>query len=379
MPSDRDIYLDYSASAPLSVVAQAAVEELLFAGPGNPSSIHRHGQEARERVETARDEVAAAIGAEPSEIVFTSGATEANALAWSGATRATPHHRAVTTAVEHPSNLLAARSLRDWHVDLCPVDGKGRLDRAAFAELIGARCGFVSAMVVNNETGVVFPVDKLAGCARAAGAVFHCDATQALGRLPIDVQAWDVDLLSISGHKAGALPGVGALYVRYGTALSAIISGHQEDGLRGGTENIAGIVSFGAAMAEIPRRIEDMARQRELRNMLRDGLMERIEGTRLNTAVPHGEETGHILNVSFEGIAGQLVVIALDVEGIAVSSGAACASGTVEASHVLTAMGDERAIEAVRFSMGLQTSAAEIEETVDVVEKVVARIRLQEY
>jgi cysteine desulfurase len=383
------IYLDHNASAPCSDAARAAVTDLLADGWANPSSIHLRGQRARAVIENARERVAEAIGAEPGEIVFCSGATEANNLAWQGAWRAWAQAAAnngsaqqqgiaLTTAVEHPSVLAAAKAC-GWRTDVVGVDAHGTLLEDALQQALQAEPAFASIMAVNNETGVVFPVAEIAEKARIHGTIVHCDATQAMGRLPVDVGALGVDLLSLSGHKIGALPGVGALFVRRGTALRAVIGGHQEDGLRGGTENIVGIASLGAAAATQINRIADQPRQRALRDDLWARLQTNVAGVTRHGAARGDRETGNVLNFAVRGIAGAQLVMALDVDGVAVSSGAACASGTLEPSHVLAAMPGADAKGGVRVSLGCETTAAQVERAVVIIEKVIARIRLPMY
>ena len=379
------IYLDHNASAPLSDAARARIGELLAMGPGNPSSVHLPGQRARAVIEDARDALAAAVGAHPDEVVFTSGATEANHLAWQGAARAwraaaeqgeVRSPLAWCTAIEHPS-VLAAAAQTPWTARQLPVTADGRLD-GRWSTALDEGAAMVSVMLANNETGVLLPVAAIAQKAREIGAIMHSDATQALGRVPVDFAALGVDLLSLSGHKIGALPGVGALIVGRGTDIAPLTPGHQEGGVRGGTENVLGIASLGAAAEALGDRLADIGRQRRLRDVLRDRLR-RLNGAQVHAEVAAAQETGNVLNIAFTGVSGARLVMALDVEGLAVSSGAACASGTVTASRVLAAMPGANAQGAIRLSLGPETTTAEIAQAGAIVENVVARLRAAMY
>jgi len=376
-----DIYLDHNATTPLSDAARGAISAWLEAAAGNPSSVHLRGQRARAAVEHAREQVAAAIGATPAEVVFTSGATEANALACHLVRATSKPGRVVTTAVEHPSLLAAAAPTGGWTRVLAAPDAVGRIDPGDLAALAESpKTRLVSAIAANNETGATLDPTRVARIAAEAGTGTdgcprsHTDATQALGKLAVDVGAWGVDLASFSAHKIGGLPGSGALFVRRGTAAEALVAGHQEHGLRGGTENVLGIVAFGAAAAALPARLARVDDVRTPRARLRAGLLT-IAGARTHGPADAAHETGNVLNVAFEGVSGADLVMALDVEGIAVSAGAACASGTIEPSHVLRAMAGADAEGAVRMSLGPANAAEEIERTIAITAAVVARIR----
>lgn len=377
------IYLDHNASAPLSEPARSAIHTWLAGGAGNPSSIHMPGQRARAIVEQAREDVAASIGAEPAEVVFTSGATEANHIAWLGIAAETSRTCAVASTIEHPSVFAAAARTR-LRLRRIPVDAGGLLHveevHAGINDLGGpSAVGLVSIMSVNNETGGALPVAAIARFAREHGIIMHTDATQLYGRKALNVAELGVDLLTLSGHKVGALPGIGALYVRRGTALAGQLGGHQEDGLRGGTENVVGIASLGAAAARIDQRIKDNPRQRALRDELRTILIGRVPDVQVHGPQRPDDEVGNVLNVAFAGVPGPQLVMALDVEGLAVSSGAACASGTLEPSHVLTAMEGANAAGAIRISLGVETTDDEIARSASIVENIVARIRSRRY
>ena len=380
-------YLDHAATTPLRPGALDAMRPHL-AAPGNPSSLHGAGRRARVAVERARAEVAAVLGAEPGEVVFTSGGTEADNLALRGvltgpARRETGRDGLVTSAVEHHAVLRTAQSLAgDGHeVTVLAPDADGRLAPDAVRQSVTGRTGLVSAMWVNNETGAVSDVAALAEAARSGGARFHTDAVQAAGLLALGVDALGVDLLSLSAHKVGGPQGVGALYVRSGTPFSPLqTGGSQERGRRGGTENVAGVVGFAAALAEAEaERAETAARLAALR----DGLLERLAaafGDRLVVNTPQ-DAAPHIVNVSFRPgpggpLDGEMLLASLDLEGVAASAGSACASGALEPSHVLLALGLDRATAGatVRLSLGRTTTEADAADACQTLVRVVSRL-----
>jgi cysteine desulfurase len=377
-------YLDYNATAPLRPEAAAIWGELANAGRAqNPSSLHGAGQLARKSLRLAREELAAQLGCKPAELVFTSGGTEANSLAIHGVTgnalvRA-DRPEIWASAIEHPSVMGALRqlaSLPGLTTGLLAVQSDGRLDLTAAEPLIGKQTQLVSLMLANNETGVLQPVRELAELAHATGALMHCDATQAAGKLPISPRQLGVDLLSLGGHKFGAGPGFGLLYVRAGLVLEPLFPGHQQDGRRAGTENVAAIAAAAAALRAANAQLtETMPRLTRLRDRLQAGLLARIDGSWVNGA--DAARLCNTLSVGFEGTEGEALVIALDLEGIAASSGAACASGTLEPSGVLLAMGQDpaRASAAVRFSLGPGTSEVEIDLVLEVMPAIVAANR----
>jgi cysteine desulfurase len=357
------IYLDHNATTPVSAEARAAVAEALEL-PGNPSSIHAEGRAARDLIERARRQVAALLSAAADEIVFTSGGTEANHLALVGARR-----RVVAAAVEHPSVLGVAG-------ETAPVDGAGRIDLAALDRVLAAGPPAVIAIALaNHELGTVQDLAAVTRVAAAHGATVHCDAVQAAGRVPLEVGALGADTAAISGHKIYGPKGVGALWIRRGVELAPIAAGgHQEKERRPGTENLAGIAGLGAA-AELMRARQgsDRAHLAEMGGLLERGLVQL--GARI-----HGAEAPRVpgvINAGFAGAPGELVVQALDLAGVAVSTGAACTSGTVSASPVLLAIGlpRERALEAVRFSAGRGTTLAEVRAVLDILPDIIARIR----
>ena len=372
------IDLDANATTPLSQVARDAMLAAMASPMGNPSSLHGRGQAARARVEQARKTVMAAVGGASGKIVWTSGATEANALAWHGVLAGQVQPRVVTTAVEHPSIRGQVARLRQQGVAVVDVgvDAQGRLDLAAFAAALQQPTTLVSVMAVQNELGIIYPIEQLTQMAHAAGALFHCDATQAPGRIALDLQALDVDLASLSAHKAGGPSGVGALWLKRGQRLQGLIPGHQEDGLRGGTENVLGIIGMAAAFGALAERLGEMPRLRRLRDQLWQGL-EALEGVRRNGAALANEETGHVLNVAWQRVDGARLVRALDLEGVCAASGAACASGTQEPSHVLLACGQTpgQAREGLRLSLGPQNTDADITALLALLPRLVARVR----
>ena len=345
----RPVYLDYNATAPLRPAALEAMRAAL-AETGNPSSVHRFGRLARRRVEEARASVAALIGARPSQIVLTSGGTEANNLAL-----AQPAARVLVSAIEHDSVRAAAPSAIP-----IPVDRAGIVELAALDRLLANSDGpaLVAIMLVNNETGVIQPVADAARIARARGARIHCDAVQAAGKLAVDFAELGVHTMAISAHKFGGPLGVGALVVNDAVALSPMLrGGGQERGSRAGTENVAGIVGFGAAARLAEAELTNMPPMAALRDAME---------ARLNAAATIlGREAPRVANTSciaMPGVAAETQVMAFDLAGVAVSAGAACSSGKVRVSHVLQAMGaGDLAGEAIRMSFGCETTAADID------------------
>ncbi|HEX6909192.1 MAG TPA: cysteine desulfurase family protein, partial [Longimicrobium sp.] len=361
------VYLDHAATTPLRPQAREAMLAVLGERWGNPSSVHRWGREARAALDDARARFAAVIGARPAEVVFTRGGTEADNLAVLG--RARVHGGPVAvSAVEHKAVLSAAGGLGQ-RMRILPVDAEGRVEVEAVAErLRGDAPALVSVMWANNEVGTVQPVAEIAALCAQAGAVFHADAVQALGKVPVRVDAVPVHLAAFSAHKLGGPRGTGALFVRRGTALDPMFfGGGQERGLRSGTEDVAGAVAFAVAaeLAEAERE-SAMARIAALRDRLQAGLCERVPGLRVNAA--GAQRLATHLNVRVPGADPEMLLLALDSEGVAASSGSACASGVVSASHVLRAMGlsDDEAGPSVRFSLGRETTDAEIDRVLEI-------------
>jgi cysteine desulfurase len=370
------IYLDGASTTPLLPAVRAAMEPFLAGEFGNPSSPHALGRRARKALEDARERAAAALGASPKELVFTSGATESNALAIRGALealRAKGDH-AVTTEVEHPSVLetFARLEREGFRVGRAGVDGGGRVDPARLAALLTARTVLVSVQAVNNETGTIQPIPEIR---RAIGrAVLHCDAAQALGKAALDLSG--VELLTVSAHKIHGPKGIGVLVARRGTPLAPqLLGGGQEFERRAGTENVAGAVGLAAALEIAVRDLAaNAARMERFRGRFRDGLA-RAGGLREHG--PSEGRTPHLLNVSFEGVDAEPLVLALDAEGVCVSSGSACASLAAEPSHVLRAMGlpSEALRGAVRFGLTALTTEAELERAAEIAVGAVARLR----
>jgi cysteine desulfurase len=363
----RPTYLDYNATAPVRPEAVAAIGAVL-AETGNPSSVHGFGRAARARLETARDRVAALVGARPSQVVFTGGGTEANNLAIGG----TGCARILVSAIEHESVLKAVAC------DLIPVQRNGVVDLAALERLLAAERGpaLVALMLANNETGVVQPVAEAARIAHAHGALFHCDAVQAAGKIAVDVMALGADLLSVSAHKLGGPPGVGALIVGDHVELGARQrGGGQERGRRAGTENLPGIVGFGVAAEIAAAELGAMARISEMR----DDLERRATGA-VPGATVFGHESPRLPNtscLSLPGLSSEVQVMALDLAGVAVSAGSACSSGKVQPSHVLRAMGVDgpTAGSAIRVSLGWQSSAEDVDHFIAAWCELAARAR----
>ena len=351
-------YLDHNATAPLRPEALAAMTEVL-AGPGNASSIHRFGREARKRIEAARAAVAALVAVPPEQVIFTSGGSEANNLALRGADAAS----LIVGATEHEAVLQPAHGA-GLPMRLLPVLADGRADLVALERLLAElpRPALVALMLANNETGVIHPVAEAAAIARAAGATLHCDAVQAAGRLPLDLAALGATTLSLSAHKIGGPQGVGALIVAPGHDVDPLIrGGGQEMGRRAGTENVAGIVGFGVAARLARAEIGQWAEVAALRDRYEAALRAVCQG-----APVYGAEAPRLPNTSLVGMPGvsaETQVMAFDLDGLAVSSGAACSSGKVRPSHVLLAMGvpQDAAREAIRASFGRATTADEVD------------------
>jgi cysteine desulfurase len=377
----RKVYFDHNATTPVHPAAAAYVKAFFGDLLGNPSSLHWAGREARTYLDEARTQVARMIKASPSEIVFTSGATEADNQAVMGVAHAMSGrgNHIITTRVEHPAvlNTCAFLEGKGYSVTYLDVDGHGIVDPGDVRRAIRKDTILISVMHANNETGTLLPIKEIGRFARDAGVIFHSDMVQGMGKIDIDVGDLNVDLGAFSGHKVYAPKGVGALYVRKGVEIENLIhGGHQEMGRRGGTENMIGIAAFGKACEAA---MDDMAEQRStmefLRTRLLEGLISRIEHVRLN-----GDQTRRLpntLNLSFEFVEGESLLIGLDLAGIAVSSGSACSSGSTEPSHVLLAMGIEPRVcqSAIRMSLGRENTEEDIEYALQVIPEVVGRLR----
>jgi cysteine desulfurase len=379
-----DIYLDHAATTPMRPEVWEAMRPYLQERFGNPSSLHRWGREARGAIEESRERVASALGARRGEIVFTGGGTEADNLAVLGSLRAlrgTVGAGAVAcSAIEHKAVLAAVKHAAHEGAEmvLIGVDTSGLLDLGALDEVLRARPAVVSVMWVNNEVGVVQPVQQVAERCRDAGVLFHSDAVQAFGKVRVDMSSAACDLLTVSAHKLGGPKGLGALFIRQGVKLEALVhGGGQERGFRPGTENVASVVGFAVA-AELAVRdhAQEGARLARLRDLLVDGLRAAIPDTILNGAETPAQRAPHIVNLSFAGVDQDMIVLALDMDGVAVSSGSACQSGATEPSHVLVAMGRADPAEAsVRFSLGHTTTEEDVRAAVQRIPVTIERVR----
>jgi cysteine desulfurase len=373
------VYLDHNATTPPREEVVDAMERVLRETWGNPSSTHAEGAAARAAVDRAREQVASLVGCAPRDLLFTAGATEANNTALLGVLSGTPGH-ILSSAVEHPSVEAALDALesRGWEVTRAPVDPDGRVGAETAIDALREDTALVSLIWANNETGVLQPVDEIAEAARERGILFHTDATQRVGKLPIDLSHTPADLLSLSAHKLNGPKGTGALVVRQGLAFEPLLrGGPQEGGRRGGTENVAGIVGLGEACALAARELPERARRTgALRDRLWEGISQKIAGVRWNAA--SDAVLPNTLNVGFEGVAGEMLLQALDLEGISASAGAACASGSIEASPVLVAMGRSpaEARGTLRFSVGHGVDESQIDHVLALLPDLVERARV---
>jgi len=375
----KAVYLDNNATTPVDPKVLEAMLPFLGEHYGNPSSLHRFGRVVRKAIEEAREQVAELLGAHPDEVIFTSGGTEGDNAALRGVLEALPDKRhVVTTRVEHPAVLNLCRYLegRGYEVTYLSVDRLGRLDLEELRASLREDTALVSIMLANNETGVIFPLAEVAEIVKERGVVLHCDAVQAVGKMPIDLRSLPVDLLAISGHKFHGPKGVGALYVRRGTPwIPLIIGGHHESGRRAGTENAASIVGMGKAAELAREELRHVDEVRSLRDKLERGILERVPRVLLN-GDPHGR-LPNTSNLCFEGVEGEALLLRLDEVGIAVSAGSACSSGSGEPSHVLKAMGvPEPAIHgAIRFSLSRFTTEEEVDYVLQELPAVVEELR----
>ena len=379
----KRIYLDHNATTPVDPAVLETMLPYFSSDFGNASSIHTFGQRGRAAVETAREQVATLLDAQPQEIVFTSGGTESDNQAVFGVVRAQLARRAkahvITTAIEHEAVLNTCQELEKQGVALTylQVSGQGLIDLEALSKAIRPETTLITVMHANNEIGVVQPLAEIGQIAAEHDIYFHTDAVQSAGKIPVDVKTCKVDLLSLSGHKIYAPKGVGALYIKSGTRLQQLLfGGHHQRGFRPGTENVAGIVGLGKA-AELVRLslTADAARLSALRDRFEQGLVSRIPDARANGGA--ASRTPNTSNITFPGIEGEALVIALDLKGLACSTGAACSSGAVEPSHVLKAIGmpAAEARASIRFSLGRHTTDAEIDAALEIVPTAVAQLR----
>ncbi len=374
------VYVDNNATTRVAPEVLEVMLPFLTDYYGNPSSIHTFGGQVRKHVEVARERLAALLGADPAEIIFTSCGTESDNTAILSALEADPRRRkVVTTRVEHPAVLSLAKVLqqRGYHVEFVPVNNKGKLCLDALCKMVDDQTAIVSVMWANNETGNLYPVPAIAEMAHQHGALFHTDAVQAVGKIPINLKKTQVDFLSLSGHKLHAPKGIGALYVRRGVKLNQfMIGGHQEYGLRAGTENVAGIAALGqAALLAAQHMQEERTTVAAMRDYLEQGLLKACPNARVNGSP--SSRLPNTTNVSFEFVEGESILLLLNEHNIAASSGSACTSGSLEPSHVLRAMGVPytAAHGSIRFSLSRYNTMAEMDFILDKMPGIISRLR----
>ncbi len=376
------VYFDYNATTPLSPGVVDAVVRATREQFGNPSSVHHFGQQAKAALDDARSAVAALLNADPSEIIFTSGGTESDNFAIRGAAEAlepTGRRHLVASAIEHEAvlNTFKALARRGWTTTLLPLSATGIVDLDRLRAAITDETALVSVMHANNEIGTIQPIADLAAIAHERGALVHSDAVQSVGKIPVDVRALGVDLLSLSAHKFNGPKGAGVLFVKRGTRMQPILTGGKhERNRRAGTENVPAIVGLGVAAAQARAKMAaEAVRVAALRDRLEEGILRGVPGTQVNGA--RDRRVPNTTNISFERVEAESLLIALDLEGIAVSTGSACSSGTLEPSHVLRAMGlpAPRTQSSLRFSLGLFSTDAEVDRVVDVLPRLVEKLR----
>ena len=376
------VYFDYNATTPLAPEVVDAVARATREVFGNASSVHHFGQQAKAAMDDTRSAVAALLNADPSEVVFTSGGTEADNFAIRGAAEAAEpggRRHLIASAIEHEAvlNTFKALARRGWRTTLLSVDQSGIVSPDRLRETISSDTALVSVMHANNEIGTVQPIAELATIAHAHGALMHTDAVQSAGKIPIDVRALDVDLLSLSAHKFNGPKGAGALWIKRGTRMQPILTGGKhERNRRAGTENVPAIVGFGvAARLAASKLAVEPARVASLRDRLENGVLTNVPGTAVNGA--RSPRVPNTTNISFDRVEAESLLIALDLEGIAVSTGSACSSGTLEPSHVLRAMGlpPHRTQNSLRFSLGMFSTEEEVDRVVSVLPRLVEKLR----
>lgn len=376
------LYLDHNATTPLDpAVREAMLPWLGEEGFGNPSSVYGLGRRAAEALKEARERVASLVGADPSEIIFNSCGTEATNTAILSALAIDPDRRhIITSAVEHSATIKLCEYLatRGYEITWLPVDKGGLLDPAKLEEAITSETAVISLLWANNETGVLFPIEKIASIALEKKVPLHLDAVQAAGKVPIDLSKLNVQYVSLSAHKLYAPKGVGALYVNKRARYTPLLRGSQEDGRRGGTQNVASIVAFGkAAELALHHLPSSPDRIRSLRDRFEDTLLSSVEGARRNGAAsPRLPNTS---NLTFPGIEAETALLLFDKEGLCCSAGSACSSGSINPSHVLTAMGVTRdeARASLRFSFGRTTTEADIDRALEIIPRIIAKLRAQ--
>jgi len=376
-------YFDHNATTPPAPEVVEAVVRALRDDFGNPSSVHHFGQRAKAQLDEARSAVAELIGAEPGDIVFTSGGTEADNMALRGAAEAAEaagnRRHVIASAIEHEAvlNTVKALTRRGWTSTLLAVDASGIVAPAALASAITPQTAIVSVMHANNEIGTIQPIADLAAIAHEHGAIFHTDAVQSAAKIAVDVAALGLDLLSLSAHKFNGPKGAGALWIRRGTRIvSTMTGGKHERNRRGGTENVPGIAGLGVAARLARAKLKsDAPRIAALRDRLEQGVLARVSGTVVNGDI--SARVPNTTNISFDGVEAESLLIALDLEGFAVSTGSACSSGTLEPSHVLRAMGlpAHRTQNSIRFSLGLGNTDQQVDALVERLPSVVAKLR----
>jgi cysteine desulfurase len=376
------VYFDYNATTPLAPEAAEAVAAATRDLFGNASSVHHFGQQAKAALDEARSAIASLIHADPSEIVFTGGGTEADNFAIRGAAEAlepTGRKHLIASAIEHEAvlNTLKALGRRGWRTTLLPVDQSGVVSPDRLRELITDDTALVSVMHANNEIGTIQPIAALAAIAHEHGALMHTDAVQSAGKLAVDVHVLGVDLLSLSAHKFNGPKGAGALWIKRGTRMLPILTGGKhERNRRAGTENVPAIVGMGVAARQAAAKIQnEAARVAALRDRLEEGILRGVPGTAVNGA--RASRVPNTTNISFERVEAESLLIALDLEGVAVSTGSACSSGTLEPSHVLRAMGfpSHRTQNSLRFSLGIFSTQEEVDRVVDLLPRLVEKLR----
>ena len=376
------VYFDYNATTPLAPEVTDAVLRAMRDVFGNASSIHHFGQQAKATLDDARSAVAALLNADPSEIVFTSGGTESDNLAIRGAAEAIEpagRRHLIASGIEHEAvlNTLRALARRGWRTTLLPSDASGLISPDRLREVIDADTALVSVMHANNEVGTIQPVAALAAIAHQHGALMHTDAVQSAGKVPVDVRALGVDLLSLSGHKFNGPKGAGALWIKRGTRMQPTVTGGKhERNRRAGTENVPAIAGLGAAVRlALGKLTAEAARVSALRDRLEAGILAAVPGTAVNGA--RDARVPNTTNISFDRVEAESLLIALDLEGIAVSTGSACSSGTLEPSHVLKAMGlpAHRTQNSLRFSLGMFSTQEEVDRVVEVLPRLVEKLR----
>lgn len=377
-----EAYLDYNATSPLDPAVLETMRPYLAGQFGNASSFHQMGQAARHAVEAAREALADHLKVEPGDLFFTSGGTESDNLAIKGVMQkhAGKRRHLVVSTIEHQAVLYPARHLESQgsKVTYVRVNADGIIDLNALAEAVTDETALVSVMHINNETGVIQPVEEAARLAHAKGALFHTDAVQSFGKQLIEIERWGIDLLSLSSHKICGPKGIGALFVRKGLKIKAILhGGHQEKNIRPGTENVAGIAGFGMAVKLLssPAHEDEVRRVRSLRDKLERILRETIPGVNLN-----GHETKrsyNTSNLSFKGLDGETLLMNMDLKGLCVSTGSACTAGSMEPSHVLLAMGMDESLAraAIRFSLGRFTRGEEIDKSLKEIPGIIQQLR----